>query len=182
MSIVSLLFEIGRQMLDFLNNKKMSVDIIYKLFMVDNQNSQNKNFNNFGKDRIKLNPEKINNSFKLTEKNNIYMETAESIKEENENKTEKILRQIHVFNIIKSFFCNGKKDKLISLCHEIITKDMCVEIILEKFYNLSRIYNSILEQEKNNLGLNKEPRFREINSIINSIHGKEKKNNKEDKT
>ena len=182
MSIVSLLFEIGRQMLDFLNNKKMSVDIIYKLFMVDNQNSQNKNYNNFGKDRIKLNPEKINNSFKLTEKNNIYMETAESIKEENENKTEKILRQIHVFNIIKSFFCNGKKDKLISLCHEIITKDMCVEIILEKFYNLSRIYNSILEQEKNNLGLNKEPRFREINSIINSIHEKEKKNNKEDKT
>ena len=59
---------------------------------------------------------------------------------------------------------------------------MCVDIILEKFYNLSRIYNSILEQEKNNLGLNKEPRFREINSIINSIHEKEKKNNKEDKT
>ena len=59
---------------------------------------------------------------------------------------------------------------------------MCVEIILEKFYNLSRIYNSILEMEKNNLGLCKEPRFREINTIVNSIYDKNMKNNYEYKT
>jgi len=178
MSIVNLLFEIGRQVMDILNNKKMSVDIIHKLFTVDNQKRQNKNYN----DRIKLNPEKMNNSFKLTEKNNIYLETSESIREETKNKTETILGQINIFNVVKSFLCNGSKDRLITLCNEIIVKDMCVETILEKFYNLSRIYNSILEMEKNNLGLNKEPRFREINTIVNSIYDKNMKNNYEFKT
>ena len=38
MSIVNLLFEIGRQILSFLNEKKMSVDIIRALFKIDNKN------------------------------------------------------------------------------------------------------------------------------------------------
>ena len=52
---------------------------------------------------------------------------------------------------------------------------MCVETILEKFYNLGRIYKSIIDIEKYNLGLIKEPRFREINSLINDIYYKNKK-------
>ena len=91
-----------------------------------------------------------------------------------ENNKEKIFKKINVFNIIKSFFCNSNKDKLISLCHEIITKDMSIEIILERFYNLIRIYDSILESEKNNLGLNKEPRFRKLKSIIQMIKNQKK--------
>ena len=87
--------------------------------------------------------------------------------EEPENKTEIILKKINVFHIIKNFFCcNNPKGKLISLCHEIIQNDMCVETILERFYNLGRIYKSITDIEKYNLGLIKDSRFREINSII----------------
>ena len=46
---------------------------------------------------------------------------------------------------------------------------MCVETILERFYNLGRIYKSITDIEKYDLGLNKDSRFREINSIIYDI-------------
>ena len=174
-SVVGLLFDIGGLILEFLNNKKMSVDVIYKLIKVNNQNRLNKMYNNLETDRVKLNPEKINNSFRLTEKNNMNMKTSEGKDEQPEKKNERILRKINVFNIIKSFFSNDNKDRLISLCHNIIIKDMCVETILEKFYILSRIYNSILDVEKNNLGLIKEPRFREINTLVNAIHDKENK-------
>ena len=58
---------------------------------------------------------------------------------------------------------------------------MCVENILEKFYNLRRIYHSISDNDKYKLGLNKEPRFREINSKINDIYiGAKKAKTKED--
>ena len=40
MSIVSLLFQIGRLIMEFLNQKKMSVDIIRKLFNIENQNNR----------------------------------------------------------------------------------------------------------------------------------------------
>jgi len=168
MSIVSLLFEIGRQILSFLNEKKMSIDIIRTLFNIEKKSRKYK-FNNYD-DRIKIVPEKMNNSFKLSEKNSIYLKTSTSINEEPENKTEVILKKINVFHIIKNFFCcNNPKDKLISLCHEIIQNDMCVETILERFYNLGRIYKSITDIEKYDLGLNKDSRFREINSIIYDI-------------
>ena len=166
MSIVSLLFEIGRQILSFLNEKKMSVDIIRTLFNIEKKSRKYK-FNN---NRIKIVPEKMNNSFKLSEKNSINIKTSISMDEEPENKTEVILKKINVFHIIKNFFCcNNPKDKLISLCHEIIQNDMCVETILERFYNLGRIYKSITDIEKYDLGLNKDSRFREINSIIYDI-------------
>ena len=174
-SIISLLFEIGKFIMEFLNQKKMSVDIIRKLFNIENQNNRNKNFNNFESPRIKIVPEKINNSFKLTEKNDINLTESENNYEESENIKEKVLKSINVLNVFKSFFSNGDKDKLVSLCHELIIKEMCVDTILEKFFRLLRIYNSFAEAEKYSLGLNKEPKFRDINSIIYSII---KKNNK----
>ena len=168
MSIVSLLFEIGRQILSFLNEKKMSLDIIRTLFNIEKKSRKYK-FNNFD-DRIKIVPEKMNNSSNLSEKNSIYIKPSISINEQPENKTEIILKKINVFHIIKNFFCcNNPKGKLISLCHEIIQNDMCVETILERFYNLGRIYKSITDIEKYDLGLSKDSRFREINSIIYDI-------------
>ena len=174
MSIVSLLFQIGRLIMEFLNQKKMSVDIIRKLFNIENQNNRSKNFNNYESPRIKIVPEKINNSFKLTEKNGINLTESENNNEETENIKEKVLKSVNVLNVFKSFFCNGDKDKLVSLCHELIIKEMCIDTIIEKFYRLLRIYNSFAEAEKYNLGLNKEPKFRDINSIIYSMI---KKNN-----
>ena len=51
---------------------------------------------------------------------------------------------------------------------------MCVETILQRFYNLRRIYNTILDNEKYNLGLIKEPKFRELISLINIIDNQTK--------
>ena len=146
----------------------MSLDIIRTLFNIEKKSRKYK-FNNYD-ERIKIVPEKMNNSFKLSEKNSINIKTSISMDEEPENKTEIILKKINVFHIIKNFFCcNNPKDKLISLCHEIIQNDMCVETILERFYNLGRIYKSITDIEKYDLGLSKDSRFREINSIIYDI-------------
>ena len=58
---------------------------------------------------------------------------------------------------------------------------MCVENILGKFYNLRRIYYSISDSDKYKLGLNEEPKFREINSKINEIYfGARKAKTKQD--
>ena len=168
MSIVSILFEIGRQIVTFINEKKMSVDIIRKLFNIDNK--YNKNKFNISDNRLKLMPEKINNSFILSEKNSINIECTKITIKPPETKNEKIFRHINIFHIIRSFICNDNKSKLISLCHDFITEDMCVENILEKLYNLRRIYHSISDNDKYKLGLNKEPKFRQINSKINDIY------------
>ena len=172
MSIVSLLFEIGTQICGFLNNKKMSIDVIRKLFMTYNKFNIEKKKRYFQADRIKMIPKKINNSLIISESNssNFKILTNGETKMIYENRHEKVLKSINIFNIIKSFIFNSNKDKLINICHNIIIEDMCIENILEKFYNLVRIYKSILEEERNNLGLNKDPRFREINSIIYSIY------------
>jgi hypothetical protein len=172
MSIVSLLFEIGTQICGFLNEKKMSIDVIRKLFMTYNKFNIEKKKRYFQADRIKMIPKKINNSLIISESNssNFKILTNGETKMIYENRHEKVLKSINIFNIIKSFIFNSNKDKLINICHNIIIEDMCIENILEKFYNLVRIYKSILEEERNNLGLNKDPRFREINSIIYSIY------------
>ena len=59
--------------------------------------------------------------------------------------------EINYLNIMKSFFCfKNRKTKFIELCHNIITKDMCIERILERFINLEKIYelNSTVENFK----------------------------------
>ena len=178
--------EIGKQILSILNEKRMSIDIIRKLFMIDNniikKNGKLSNYcKNFNSDRIKIIPEKMNNSFPLKDKNNISLSNNFNYQKiiNFDNKHEIILKSINVCNILKSFICNSNKNKLIELCHNIIIDDMCIENILEKFYNLGRIYKSILKEERYNLGLNKEPRFREINSIIFSIYYQIHSKNKE---
>ena len=170
MSIVRLLFNIGKIITSFINKKKMSIDVISKLFYVENQNRLMKNYRN--NDRVKLAPEKMNYSFKITEKNNIFMKTSENLDDENESQKEKVLKRINILNIIISLCCKGNKEKLITLCRNIIINDMCIETIIERFYNLLNIYYSIRDLEKYNLGLNKMQNFKEINSIIYNINNK----------
>ena len=123
-------------------------------------------------ERIKITPTRDNNSLIINENinQNLKLSNDDESKTIHENKHEKVLKSINIFNIIKSFIFKSNKDKLINLCHDIIIEDMCIENILEKFYNLGRIYRAILEEEKYNLGLYKEPKFREINSIIYTIY------------
>ena len=180
MSVVSLVFQILSKILTFLNKKKMSVDIITKLFEVDNENKLKKlakNYNAVETDRIKIVPEKINKSFELKEKISLEEKTSEKIINEPKNKNVFILKKINIINVIKSFICNSNKDKLVSLCHDIIITDMCIETILQKFYNLERIYNELLDINKYDLGLNKNQKFRQLNSIINVLNNEIKKQN-----
>ena len=104
-------------------------------------------------------------------KNSIRIETEDNTNENFENNNEKILGKIHIFNILKSFICNGNKDKLISLCNMIITEDMCVERILERFYSLGNIYKLIKDKdkEKDSLCIDTDMRFVNINSIVNDV-------------
>ena len=167
MSIVSLLFQIGGQIVAFINEKKMNIDIVSQLF---NFEDEKRKYKSKYKDRVKVTSEKLNNSFKLSEKNSICIEPSDNINDEIISENGKILKKIYIFHIIKSFICNGNKDKLITLCNELIIRDMCVETILERFYSLGKIYNTIInEEEKNNLSFYKARRFKDINSIINEI-------------
>ena len=113
-------------------------------------------------------------------KKSIRIETEDNTNEKFENNNEKILGKIHIFNILKSFICNGNKDKLISLCNMIIIEDMCVERILERFYSLGNIYKLIKDKEKDNLCIDTDMRFVNINSIINDIINQDKISNSKD--
>ena len=146
----------------------MNVDVISQLFNFEDEKSK---YKNNCKDKVKITSEKLNNSFKLSEKNSICIEPSDNINDEIYRENGKILKKINIFHIIKSFICNGNRDKLITLCNELIIRDMCVETILERFYSLGAKYNSIIkeEDEKNNLSFYKTKRFKEINSIINEI-------------
>ena len=193
MSILSILLEIGRQIIAFINEKKMNVDIIRQLFEVNNIKRNKRKFNfsknnnsNNSNNKIQISSEILNNGSKLSEKNSISTETYDNINEEQENKSEKILRKINIFNVLKSFVCNGNKDKLISLCDMIIIKDMCVEKILERFYSLGNIYKLIKDKEQDSLCIDKDMRFITINSIINEINEQiikpDQKNSRRQKT
>jgi len=211
-SVVSLLFEIGRQISSFLCEKKMSTDIVYDLLNQDKKyipiklthiknltkNNQKKN-SEFSSDRKKINPELMNkdnyNDNTREEKNEIIKldksrENLRIKKDSNEEKNinNKFMKKINYFYILKSYFCfKDNKSKLIELCHKLVIEDMSVERILQRFYNLERIYYSFLKEEKGKIKLIKIKRFNEINKCImdinneiyNSKNKKESENNKE---
>ena len=61
------------------------------------------------------------------------------------------LDKVNYFHILKSYFCfKDKKAEMINLWNDIITEDMCIERILERFYNLEKIshYYSDIKKEK----------------------------------
>ena len=193
-SVVSLLFEIGRQILSFLCEKKMNIDIVYDILNQDKKYIPIKitHINNFAKnnqkkkdefysDRKKINPELINKNKDNTrdEKNEIAIKLDKSrenlrIKNNpNEGKSinNKFMKEINYLNIIKSYFCfKDNKSKLIELCHNLVIEDMSVERILQRLYNLERIYYSFLKKEKGKIKLIKIKRFNEINKCLTDIN------------
>jgi len=210
MSVVSLLFEIGRQISIFLCEKKMSTDIVYdllnqdkkyipiKLVHINNMTKNNqKKKSEFSSDRKKINPVLMNkdNDNTRDEKNEIIKldKSKENLRIENGLIEEKVIvnkfmKEINYFKVIKSYFCfKDNKSKLIQLCHNLIIEDMSVERILQRLYNLERIYYSFLKEEKGKIKLIKIKRFKEINKclvdinneIYNSKNKNECENNKE---
>ena len=196
MSVVSLLFEIGRLVSSFLCEKKMSGDIISSLLEKNKNYSltqQNHNINNLFKnkennrmsssERKDIKQESINKSRNLRntdyfEKNDeIILNKSIDIKKNDKNEkinkiglNKNLINEINYFNIIKSYLCfKDKKTELINLCHDIIIEDMSIESILKRIYDLEQLYSSISSIKKENSTLNKNERFKEINNNIHKI-------------
>jgi len=210
MSVVSLLFEIGRQISSFLCEKKMNTDIVYDLLNHDKKYIQIKHThinnltktnqkikNEFFSDRKKIVPDLVNkdNDNAHDEKNDIIKmdKSRENLRIKNDpieekNINNKFMKEINYFHVIKSYLCfKDNKSKLIQLCHNLVIEDMSVERLLQRLYNLERIYFSFLKEEKGKIKLIKIKRFKEINKclmdinneIYNSRNKIESKNNKE---
>ena len=135
-----------------LSNEKPLNDVYY-LEKENNFISEKKNIKSKSMEKPQTdiyNSEKENNkSFGVEENNEI-------------NINNKLIKSINYFDIIKSYFCfNDKKTKMINLCHNIISKDICIERILERFYNLENINFSGKERE--DINCNETKRDKEIN-------------------
>ena len=169
MSVVSLLFEIGNQIVNFFCEKNMKKDIIKDLINKDKKNSEsNKNFNVnkiitqnseifLGQNRKRYeSSDKINKINKQEiSVNNVNIKSDEISEKSNDNnnmfiendkmkkviENNKELKKINYFHILISYLCfKTKKTEIINLCDDIVTEDLCVERILKRLYNLERFY------------------------------------------
>ena len=194
MRVVSLLFEIGRQISKILSYKNMNKDIYEKLFFNKNQNKRipyNNNINlKFSKkeekkvstertksistDSLEKNNEiKLNNLNDNENNNNLIMEKINNI----EDKDIK-LKQIKYYHIIKSFFCfKDEKTKLINYCNNLINQDMCIERILERIYNLENINSRFSYEQKNNINMLRTKRYKNKNKSNYKINNLIKREN-----
>ena len=185
MSVVSLLFEIGRQISNFLGNKKMNKSIFEFLF--------NKKIENYQNDINKINnlfTNKANRESTLKEEksnsNSPYLDKIDEIKlniskEDNKDNNDyknitidknninnEILKKTNFYHIIKSFFpCfKDEKTKLINKCYEYINRDMSIDIILQRIYALEKIYYKFSNEPKKKVKIIKKKRLKGIDNFI----------------
>jgi len=179
MSVISLLFEIGRQISKFFCEKSMSKDIIETLINRDKKHilrvqsyrinklcktSENNNTTSIERKNTKYesldminnkleNSERIDKTKLDTSKNDITYKN-EKIKQIRINN--KHIEKVNYFHILKSYFCfKDKKTEMINLCNDIIREDMCIERILERFYNLEKLSHHYLDIKIEKLKINK---------------------------
>ena len=195
MSIIHLIISIFKLLTYFLLNKKMNKDIIRKIMMVNefkefkgkflhyNKNGLVKSLkdNDKNKDKsISVFDDKQNSKEVIKESYSIQLKDV-ILNERNI----KVLKNIKLFNIIKSFFCfKDLKSKLIDLCNKIINEDICIDRILSRLYNLEKVYSLIENEEFLKCALNRNEEFQKINNYLFQIsYGIEGNiNNKSDKT
>ena len=190
-SVINLLLEVGRQIVNFLGGKKMSLSIIDYLVNKDTLHTRKyankiiliKNKNNESPRKVKseifdnsnnldntnnLNNSIKNNKIKLSGNNNKISKN----KIDKENNNNKSLKEIKFPHIIKSFLCfKDEKSQFINSCCNIITKDISIERILERFYNLEKINYYLSNEEKRKLKHIKNKKFLEIDKKIDEING-----------
>ena len=80
----------------------------------------------------------------------------------------KHIDKVNYFHILKSYFCfKDNKTEMINLCNDIIKEDMCIERILERFYNLEKLNHHYLDikKEKQKVNKNKEILKKDIDNI-----------------
>jgi len=208
MSVISLLLEIGRQISAIFCEKSMSKDIIETLINRDKKHLlrvQSYKINKLCK------TSENNNNIKFIERKNTQYESVDIINHKLENsertdnaklntskndisykhdKIKKIvikngnLDQVNYFHILKSYFCfKDKKTEMINLCNDIITEDMCIERILERFYNFEKLghHYSNIKKEKLKINKIKNEGFKEpkkLNKAIDNTNINDLKNEK----
>ena len=122
---------------------------IHKVF--DNNYDENRN------KHIDTPPKSADSFNEISTKNDL-----ESVNK-NENKSvniNKIMKNLKINSIIKSFFCcEDKKTKIINLCEDIVKKDICIERILKRLYLI-----------ENEFDILKSKNFVEIENIIDNIN------------
>ena len=199
MSVVSLVFEIGKQISFIMCDKKMSQKIIKTLLdketILTQLNYKKTNFNNKSNDENKLSSERNTNHNKLIDKksNTDFSESKSHSKLNitkdfnNLSKSElkryksinnRVFKKINFYHILKSYFCfKDKKSQLINICHSIIEEDLCIEKILERFYNFEKLCHFITSKEKRKIESLKIKRFKEIKQFIYKINDEIKREN-----
>ena len=190
MSVISLLFEIGRQISAFFCEKSMSKDIIETLISRDKKHIlrvQSYRINKLCKTSENNNTtsnERKNTQYESVDMINNKLENSERIdktklnesKNDIDYKNEKIkqikinneyINNVNYFHILKSYFCfKDKKTEMINLCNDIIKEDMCIERILERFYNLEKLSHPYSDIKKEKLKISKNKGYKRPKKII----------------
>ena len=191
MSVINLIFQIGSLIIYILIDKKMSKDIIISLInskskddiIKNNQPIKEKNkfiMESEISSRLKTETFELNDKRNYSDyidkhyKNDNSLKINRNSKKSNINSkatSNKVLKKLNFLVIFKSFFCfkyKSKKIKLLNLCLSIITEDICIERILERFYNLENLY--YLNGKKDNLNIFENKRFKDLNKYIYDIN------------
>ena len=176
-SLINLLITISKIISEFLLYKKMHKDIIRYIMTSEKIKNNNriiikipreKQFNKIIE--MNYNTEKSNSKQIIEENNNIEMsknnddlntsnKQNDSDIEKADEKIIKVMKNLKLYNIIKSFFCcKDNKLILINLCNNIVEKDICVERILKRLYLIENEFNILMNEE-----------FYQIYNIIDSI-------------
>ena len=201
MSIIKILFETGKILSYFLLQKKMSKDIIRSLIN-DDYYTRNKDHSvvernlkekNVIKDLMgkKSNSERNNKKKEILDKTKIKDKSNQLYKikldlkkhEEHEKKTKKmktnILKNITFFDVIKSYFCfKLKKTKLVNMCHNLVMKDLCLDRMLGRLYELEKIYYLFSKEERHKLYSKTNKKLEELSQCIYAIYKENKNKNK----
>ena len=193
MSLINLLITISKVVSDFLLNKKMNKDIIRNILTIKEEKENNSELKNtFIKEKAihqmfeSENNKKENNILETEGSKNTFKEQNSKGMTEDEimdKKITKVMKNLNVFNIIKSFFFNkDKKLKLINLCDSVINMDLCIERILKRIFILENNFNLLIEENKINSYPNSEITL--IKEFISQIdmESNDKKENKEEIT
>ena len=187
MSIISLILDVGQIIISFLSDKKISCELIRYLMSKEKKKILTFKKNDIHKlteshENNKVNSKevrqsKINKSWNILNEKEIGKNTNSILfigNEKNFNYNiirDKEFTSINYFHIIKSYFCfNDKKTKLINYCHQIISDDICIENILQRFYINETINNYLLNKKGKKIDYIKCEKFQLIEKYLGNIN------------
>jgi len=187
MSVINLLFGIGKTVTEILLKRKMSKDIVkyfisknlmYKISSENEKINHNQNYQNKEDSEIELTHPKKNSenmTIKNETKNFSEYRTETNI---NQDKIEDInyfdtINRLNYYNIFLSYLCcENSNTKLIKLCDDLVDEDLCLENILSRIYELENEMNILFKIEQINYKVNENEKFKEISKCIYEIEKK----------